>query len=85
MFNDPIAPKSKKNEKQSPWDFRAPPYDERSSCYVNAGSHWGVGFTNPVGHVGNAKMRIPTLPYGKPETLQVAEVPRKNLEQYFLE
>ena len=47
-FPNPIEPKGK--EQKSPWDFTQPDYDERSSCYVNAGSHYGVGHKNPVGH-----------------------------------
>lgn len=31
------------------WGFEAPKYDERSSCYVSAGSDHGVGKRQPVG------------------------------------
>jgi hypothetical protein len=79
MFKNPIAPKIKDQKKKSPWDFRCPPYDERTSCYVNAGSHFGVGFKNPVGHKEKVKSRIPTLPFGRIETMRVAEVPVRNL------
>ena len=40
---------------RSPWNFDAPKYDQRSSCFVNAGTHHGVGHTQPVGHEGNPK------------------------------
>lgn len=83
-FKDPIAPKEGKMKK-SPWDYTAPTYDERSSCYVNAGSHYGVGHRNPVGHNGNPKSRVPTLPYGRVNTLKVAEVPIKNLDQEYID
>jgi hypothetical protein len=46
-----------KDGKNSPWDFRCPDYDQRSSCFVNAGTNYGVGINQPVGHSGNAKMR----------------------------
>lgn len=83
-FNDPIAPKPNKTKK-SPFDFRCPPYDERSSCYVNAGSHYGVGHRQPVGRIGNPKQRAPTLPYGRVNTMKVDEVPVKNLDLDIIE
>lgn len=55
-FKDPIAikkqdPKDKPVDgKKSPWDFTCPQYDQRSSCFVNAGTHYGVGHKQPVGH-----------------------------------
>jgi hypothetical protein len=77
-FKDPIAIKEGKKIK-SPWNFDAPEYDERSSCYVNAGSHYGVGHRQPVGHEGNPKMDAPTLPRGRVNAMEVDEVPHKNL------
>lgn len=67
-FSDPIEIKKQKPKdepkdgKNSPWDFRCPQYDERSSCFVNAGTHYGVGHKQPVGHTGNPKSEVPTLP-----------------------
>jgi hypothetical protein len=77
-FKDPIAVKEGKQMK-SPWDFTCPDYDERSSCYVNAGSHYGVGHKQPVGHSGNPKSTSPVLPKGRVKTMEVDEIPRKNL------
>jgi hypothetical protein len=77
-FKDPIAVKEGKHKK-SPWDFTCPDYDERSSCYVNAGSHFGVGHRQPVGHSGNPKTTSPVLPKGRVKTMEVDEVPVKNL------
>ena len=83
-FHDPIAIKEGEHKK-SPWDFRQPPYDERSSCYVNAGGHYGVGHNQPVGRKGNAKFESPVLPRGKVKnTMQTYEVPRDNLDIEFL-
>jgi hypothetical protein len=54
-FKDPIAPRSQKPKDKpkdgvnSPWDFTAPCYDERSSCFVNAGTDYGTGFNEPIG------------------------------------
>lgn len=53
-FKDPIKINDGKKIK-SPWNYKAPPYDERSSCYINAGSHYGVGKTQPIGHDGKPK------------------------------
>ena len=79
-FKDPIAIKSQKPKdqpvdgKKSPWDFRCPQYDQRSSNFVNAGTHYGVGHRSPVGHEGNAKSTVPTLPKGRGNTMRVDEV-----------
>lgn len=32
-----------------PFDFKSPAYDERSSCYMQAGKNHGVGHRQPVG------------------------------------
>jgi hypothetical protein len=48
MFKDPTKPK-KKAVDDKPWDFRAPSYDNRTSCSISAGSDYGVGFKTPVG------------------------------------
>lgn len=77
-FKDPIEVKEGKSMK-SPWNFDCPPYDERSSCYVNAGSHFGVGHKQPVGHEGNPAQRASTMPMGKVKTMRDDEVPHKNL------
>ena len=83
-FNDPIARKPGKTQR-SPWDFRCPPYDERTSCYVNAGSHNGIGHRNPVGHSGQVKHRVPTLPYGRVSTMETSYVPPKQLDLEIIE
>lgn len=62
-FKDPIAIKKQVPEdkpmdgvrsadqaqKKTPWDYRCPRYDERSSCFVNAGTHYGIAHKQPVG------------------------------------
>lgn len=79
-FKDPTAikkqdPKDKPVDgKNSPWDFRCPQYDERSSCYVNAGTHYGVGHRQPVGHHGNPKSKVDVLPQSRVNTMEVDEV-----------
>lgn len=54
----------------SPWDFRCPQYDQRSSNFVNAGTHYGVGINQPVGHTGNPKRTVDVLPQTRMNTLQ---------------
>lgn len=58
----------------SPWDFRCPQYDQRSSNFINAGTHYGVGINQPVGHMGDAKQTIAALPMGRVNTMRVDEV-----------
>lgn len=78
-FKDPIDIReqreldSPKDGKNSPWDFRCPQYDQRSSNFINAGTHYGTGRNQPVGHEGNPKMRVDTLPYGRVETMRIDE------------
>jgi hypothetical protein len=76
-FSDPIAIKNQRPKdspkdmgKEWPWNFECPQYDERSSNFINAGTHYGVGHKTPVGHEGNPKMRVDTLPYGQKNTMQ---------------
>jgi len=77
-FKDPIAVKDDTKKVKSPFNFDCPQYDERSSCFVNAGSHYGVGRKQPIGHEGNPKQRVATMPFGRGDTMRVDEVPRKN-------
>ncbi len=75
-FKDPIAiknqePKDKPQDgKKTPWDFTCPQYDQRSSCFVNAGTYYGVGHNQPVGHEGNPKSKADVLPKGSVSTLK---------------
>lgn len=86
QFHDPIEPNMKKEEgKKNPWDFRCPPYDKRTSCYMDTGTHYGVGFTNPVGHDGAVKLRVSTMPFDQRRGMQTDEAPRKMLPQEYLE
>ena len=75
-FADPIRIKEQNKECQpedgikSPWDFRCPQYDQRSGNFINAGSHYGIGHRQPVGHEGNPKHLADTLPQSRINTLQ---------------
>lgn len=83
-FKDPIARKPGKKQKTL-WDFRCPAYDERSSCYINAGTHQGIGHKNPVGHTGNPAKRASTLPYGRINTMETSYVPPRQLDQEYID
>jgi len=56
-FQDPIKIQ-KPQKKRGLWNYEAPLYDERSSCYVSAGTDYGVGHKQPVGHSGNPKRDV---------------------------
>lgn len=75
-FSDPARIKEQNEKcepedgKKSPWDFRCPQYDQRSSNFINAGTHYGLGINQPIGHEGNAKSTVPALPRTRMNTLQ---------------
>lgn len=76
-FSDPIKIKNQRPEdkpvdgKNSPWDFRCPQYDQRSSNFVNAGTHYGVGYAQPVGTEKHKNSNV--IPKGRVETMRVDE------------
>ncbi len=78
-FKDPTIPKNQHPKdhpldgKKTPWDFTCPQYDQRSSCFVNAGTHYGVGHRQPVGHKDGAKSEAPTFPRHKVHTMEIDE------------
>lgn len=47
-LKDPIAPRQKENGNY-PFEFKAPSYDNRTSCSMSAGNDYGVGFRVPLG------------------------------------
>ena len=47
-FKNPIKP-TKKEDGEKEWSFKAPTYDNRTSCSIPAGDDYGVGFRTPVG------------------------------------
>lgn len=76
-FKDRTAPKDQKSKskpmdgKGSPWDFTCPPYDQRSSCFVKAGTDYGVGIKQPVGTTThNNRNAVPT---GRVDTMSLYE------------
>jgi hypothetical protein len=75
-FKDPTAIKKQhpkdhpEDGKNTPWDFRCPQYDERTSCFINAGTHYGVGHRQPVGHEGNPAEHAMTMPEHRAKTMK---------------
>jgi hypothetical protein len=78
-FSDPARIKNQvqedepKDGRNSSWDFRCPQYDQRSSNFINAGTHYGTGVKQPIGHEGNPKTRVDALPFGRPKTMRIDE------------
>ena len=70
-FNNPIKSRTIKKKEKSPWNFDAPRYEESTSRYVSAGTQQGVGYKNPVGHTGDPKSKVDTLPFGRVKTLNL--------------
>jgi hypothetical protein len=60
MFHDPIKAKPKEKSAKTPWNFEAPQYDDRTK--VCAGTHYGVGHRQPIGHGGDPKTSSAVLP-----------------------
>lgn len=60
MFHDPIKANPKAKKEKTPWDFEAPCYDDRTS--VCAGTHYGSGHKQPVGHDSKPKQFVSVLP-----------------------
>lgn len=64
---------------KNPWNFDQPPYDQRSSCFINAGTHHGVGKTQPVGSkTCSDKLPFPTGQASR-KGMQTDYIPNKNL------
>lgn len=76
-FKDPIEIKKQepmdkpKDGKGSPWDYRCPQYDERSSCFVKAGTKYGVGHRQPVGSLTHTDKG--SVPFGRVSTMRIDE------------
>jgi len=62
-----------KDVEKSPFSFKCPQYDNRSSCFIQAGTTYGVGMRQPVGHDGNPKTTAEVLPKGRVHTLKVQD------------
>jgi hypothetical protein len=80
MFKDPIAPKIKESKSKSPWNFKAPCYDDRN--LISCGDNYGVGHKQPVGRMGNPKERADTLPFGRPSTMKDDNINESSLGMY---
>lgn len=59
-FKNPIAPRNEKpsnkmTEKNTAFTFSQIPYDQRSGCFIKAGTDYGVGFNQPIAKESNKK------------------------------
>lgn len=76
-FKDPIKikkqePKDKPVDgKNTPWDFRCPQYDQRTSCFVKAGTDYGEGHRQPVGTL--KKDNKNAVPIGRVNTMKTRD------------
>ena len=68
-----MKPVMEGKKSKDPWSFVQPKYDNRSSCFIDAGTKRGIGKTQPVGHEGNPKQRVDCLPCGRPKQMVVDE------------
>jgi hypothetical protein len=81
-FKDPAELKNPEQKGRDPWSFTCPTYDERTSCFINAGTHYGKGINQPVGHMGNPKSTTVFPPKGRVDTLKIHDVPPKTDKIY---
>jgi len=79
-FKDNTAVKGERpkmaTEKQNDyiWNYKCPPYDQRNSCFVNAGTHFGVGHRTPVGSFEASSITDGPIPFGRRATMEVEEI-----------
>lgn len=67
-FRDPLEQqKGQVKNTKNIWNFEAPPYDERSSSYISAGTDYGVGRVQPIGTKNHSS--ADGIPKGRVNTL----------------
>lgn len=49
VLKDPIKARQKTRDGQKEWSYKAPSYDNRTSCSMAAGDNYGIGFRCPTG------------------------------------
>lgn len=63
MFHNPVKSKPEKVD-----------YKDRFCKQAERGSDFGVGHKQPIGHAGDPKDKVSSLPYGRVQTMRVDEV-----------
>lgn len=53
---------AKKEDGVYPFEFKAPSYDNRTSCSMKAGNDYGVGFRTPIGKDKASSMKSGPIP-----------------------
>lgn len=76
-FKNPIEGKEGKSMK-NPWNFDQPHYDQRTSCYVSAGTDQGIGKRQPVGTTKASGSNA--IPMGRVNTMKVDNLPYERLD-----
>jgi hypothetical protein len=66
-FKD-ILKVNEKATRKNPWNFDQPPYDERTSCFVNAGTCFDTGTPQPIGTTNNKGPHA--IPMGRVDTMK---------------
>lgn len=61
VLHDRTKPR-KKEDGRPEWSFKAPCYDNRTSCSISAGNDYGVGFNQPVGKEKASDMSAGPIP-----------------------
>lgn len=61
VLHDRTRPR-KKEDGRPEWSFKAPCYDNRTSCSISAGNDYGVGFKQPVGKEHASSMESGPIP-----------------------
>lgn len=70
-FKEIVKNEEKKIDSKA-WNYKAPSYDERSSCFINAGEKHGVGHKQPVGSLKHSSSG--GVSFGKVKTLESDEI-----------
>lgn len=62
VLKDPIAVKKRTQDGLKEWSYKAPSYDNRTSCSVTAGDSYGIGHRTPVGTEKCSSMESGPIP-----------------------
>lgn len=79
VWNNRIAPRKKEHGKY-PFDFKAPSYDNRTSCSISAGDDYGSGFNQPIGRFKARGMDSGPIPQRNSIRKPEGFIERKDIE-----
>lgn len=78
ILKNPLKPKSK-HDGEYPFSFKAPSYDNRTSCSIRAGDDYGMGFRNPTGKITAGGLESGPIPM-QSRAFSPDEVMKRDLE-----